>query len=138
MRNVLHVPTITKNLESNEQIVDQGIQVRFTHHGFFIEEDGKIIAQGCQEGRMFILDTNDVGIAIFAKGKKVKSDIDLWQKQCDHVNFSQRQEMRSKNIVLRLPNFSGQKGQVCEACQLRKKHRHSFPKERNRAVTRSI
>ena len=40
MRNVLHVPTITKNLVSVEQIVDQGMQVRFTHHGYFIEEEG--------------------------------------------------------------------------------------------------
>ena len=29
MRNVLHVPTIAKNLVSVRQIVDQGMQVRF-------------------------------------------------------------------------------------------------------------
>ena len=31
LMNVLHIPTITKNLVSVGQIVDQGMQVRFTH-----------------------------------------------------------------------------------------------------------
>ena len=33
MRNVLHAPTITKNLVSVRHIVEQGMQVRFTHVG---------------------------------------------------------------------------------------------------------
>ena len=37
LMNVLHVPTITKNMVSVGQIIDQGIQVRFTHLGCFIE-----------------------------------------------------------------------------------------------------
>ena len=40
MQNVLHVSTITKNLVSVSQIIDHGMQVRFTHHGCFIEEEG--------------------------------------------------------------------------------------------------
>ena len=66
--SVMHVSTITKNLVSVGQIVDQGMQVRFTNLGCFIEEEGKVITQGCREGRMFILETNEVGTAIFAKG----------------------------------------------------------------------
>ena len=58
--SVLHVSTITKNLVLVRQIVDQGMQVRFTHLGCFIEEEGQVIAQGRRDGRMFILDTNDV------------------------------------------------------------------------------
>ena len=33
MRNVQHVPTITKNLVSIRQMVDQGMHVQFNHHG---------------------------------------------------------------------------------------------------------
>ena len=40
LMNVLHVPTILKNLVSVRQIVDQGMQVRFTHLRCFIEEEG--------------------------------------------------------------------------------------------------
>ena len=46
LMNVLHVLTITKNLVSVGQIMDQGMQVHFIHLGCFIEEEGKIIAQG--------------------------------------------------------------------------------------------
>ena len=46
LMNALHVPTITKNLVSTKQSIDQGMQVRFTHLGCFIEEEGKIIMQG--------------------------------------------------------------------------------------------
>ena len=87
LMNVLHVPTITKNLVSVGQIVDQGMQVRFTHLGCFIEEEGQVIAQGHRDGRMFILDTNDVGTTMFAKGQKVESDIDLWHKRIGHINY---------------------------------------------------
>jgi hypothetical protein len=87
--NVLHVPTITQNLVSIGQIVDQGMQVRFTHLGPFIEQEGRIIARGRREGRMFILDRTDNGpdTALFAKGQKAKSDIDLWHKRIDFKTF---------------------------------------------------
>ena len=67
--NVLHIPIVTKNLGSVGQIVEQGMQACFTHLGCFIEEEGQIIAQGRRDGRMFILDTNDVGTTLFAKGQ---------------------------------------------------------------------
>ena len=44
LMNILHVSSITKNLVSVGQIVDQGMQVRFTHLRCFIEEEGKVIA----------------------------------------------------------------------------------------------
>ena len=79
--------------------------MRFTQLGCFIEEEGKVIAQGRREGRMFILETNNVGTAMFAKGKKVESNIDLWKKRFGHVNFPQLREMQMKNIVFGLPKF---------------------------------
>ena len=87
LMNVLHISTITKNLVSVGQIVDQGMQVRFTHLGCFIEDEGKVIAQGRREGRMFILDRNQTGTELFSKGQKVELDIDLWHKRFGHVNF---------------------------------------------------
>ena len=63
------------------------MEVRFTHLGCFIEEEGRVIAQGRRDGRMFILDSTDGGTAMFAKGQKVESDIDLWHKWIGHVNY---------------------------------------------------
>ena len=58
-------------------LLDQGMQVRFTNLRCFIEEECKVITQGCREGRMFILETNEFETSMFAKEQKVKSDIDL-------------------------------------------------------------
>ena len=91
--NVLHIQTITKNLVSVGQIVDQGMEVWFTHLGCFIEEDGKVITQGRREGRMFILNTNEVRTTMFANGQKVEIDNDLWHKRFSHVNFPQLRQM---------------------------------------------
>ena len=41
LMNVLHVPTVIKNLVFVGQIVDQRIQVRFTHLVCFIDEEGR-------------------------------------------------------------------------------------------------
>ena len=67
LKTFLHIPTITKKLVSIGQIVDQGMQVWFTHLRCFIEEEGKGIAQGHQEGRMFILETKEVRTTMFVR-----------------------------------------------------------------------
>ena len=48
LSDILHVLSITKNLVLVRQMVEQGLQVRFTLAGLFIEEfkkDGRIIAK---------------------------------------------------------------------------------------------
>ena len=47
LEDVLHVPTITKNLVSVGQMVDQGLQVRFNSHGVFVED----LKNKCKLGR---------------------------------------------------------------------------------------
>ena len=84
-----------------------------THLGCFIEEEGRVIAQGLSDGRMFILDSTDGGTA---KGQKVESDIDLWHKRIGHVNYQRLQDLQSKLVVFGLPKFSGRKAKICEAC----------------------
>ena len=96
LMNVLHVLTITKNLVSVRQIVDQGMEVRFTHLNCFIEEQGRVIVQGRRDKRMFILDSTDGGTAMFAKGQKIESDIDLRHKRIGHVNYQRLQDLQSK------------------------------------------
>jgi hypothetical protein len=111
------------------------MEVRFMHLGAFIEEEGWILARGRRDGRMFILDYTDDGAdtALFAKGQKAESDIDLWHKRIGHVNYQRLQDLQTKQVVLGLPKFSGRKAQICEACQLVKQHRLPVPNERNRS-----
>ena len=132
IKNVLHVPTITKSLVSVGQIVEQGMQVRFNNEGCFIEKDGRLIAKGRRDGRLFILDSNEVKSAMYAKGLETETSIELWHKRIGHINLQRLRAMQSKEVVIGLPPFESKRvDRVCEACQLGKQHRHAFPKERN-------
>jgi len=49
LKDVIHVPTITKNLVFVGQMVEQGLQVTFNLNGCFVEDmknQGKLIAKG--------------------------------------------------------------------------------------------
>ena len=75
--DVLHVPTITKNLVSVGQIVEQGMTVQISLDGCFIEDKGRIVVRGRRESRMLTLDTSKVSTMLYAKGLKHESDIEL-------------------------------------------------------------
>ena len=124
IKSVLHVPTITKNLVSVSQIVEQGMQVRFNHGGYFFEKEGRLIARGRREGQMFILDSHEIKMSMFAKGHKVDIDIELWHKRIGHINLRKLKGMQTEGVVIKLPTFSGQEIEgVCAACQFGKQHR---------------
>jgi hypothetical protein len=91
LKDVLHVPTITKNLVSVGQMVEQGLQVTFNPNGCFMEDmknQGKLIAKGKRNGRMFTLDVNmpEVNSMLFTHGKGV-GNTGIWHKRIGHVNL---------------------------------------------------
>ncbi|MCO5599519.1 hypothetical protein L7F22_053625 [Adiantum nelumboides] len=102
--DVLRVPNITKNLVSVGQMVEQGLQVRFSVDGLYVEEykkNGKLVAQGKKVGKMFTLNVNmpEMNAAMFTQGTD-------------------------------LPQFRVfEMQQVCAACQLGKQAKGSFPQE---------
>ena len=117
LKNALHVPDITKNLISVGQIVDQGMQVRFNDEGCFIEKGDGVVVHGCREGRMFILPSTEVKLAMFAKSLKVESDLNIWHKRIGHINLQKLQNMQTKGVILGLPSFTTKEiTGVCEAC----------------------
>ena len=119
IKNVLHVPTITKKLVSVGEIVEQGMQVRFNNEGCFIEKDGRLIAKGWRDGRLFIPDSNEVKSAMNAKVLKTETNIELWHKRIGHVNLQRLLGMQSQGVVIGLPAFESKRvDRVCEACQL--------------------
>ena len=133
--NVLHVPTITKHLVSVGQIMEQGMQVRVNNEGCFIEKHGRLIAKGRRDSRLFILDSNEVKSAIYAKGLKTETNIELWHKRIGQVRH---RGMQSKGVVIELLAFESKRvDRVCEACQLSKQHRFPFPKRSADAATTS-
>ena len=58
----------------------QGMPVRFNNEGCFIEKDGRLIAKGRRDEYLFILDLNEVKSAMYAKGLKTATNIELCHK----------------------------------------------------------
>jgi hypothetical protein len=84
LKDVFHVPTITKKIVSIGQMVKQGLHVTFNLNGHFVEDmnnQGKLITKRKRNGRMFTLDVNmpKVNSMLFTHGKGVR-DIGIWQK----------------------------------------------------------
>ncbi len=85
LKDVLHVPTITKNLVSIGYMVEQSLQVTFNRNGCFVEDmknQGKLITKGERNGRMSTLDVNmlEVNSMLFPHGKGA-GDIGIWHKR---------------------------------------------------------
>jgi ribosomal protein L15 len=120
------VPTITKNLVSIGQMVEQGLHVTFNPNGCFVEDmkkQGKLIAKGKRNGRMFTLDVNmpKVNSMLFTHGKGA-GNIGIGHKRVGHVNLQRLKLMEKQNLVRGLPKFGIEEvmSEVCEACQLGK------------------
>ena len=99
MADVLHVPTITKNLVSVGQMVEQGLQVQFNEHGCFVEDfkdKCRLVAKGNRVERMFTLNVNmsRKGMAMYAQGAGVIADVDIWHKRIGHVNPQRLKSMQ--------------------------------------------
>jgi len=78
LKDVLHVLTITKKLVSVGQMAERGLQVTFNPNGCFMEDmknQGKLIAKGEMNGRMFTLDVNmhEVNSMLFTHGKGARN-----------------------------------------------------------------
>ena len=93
MADVLHVPTIAKNLVSVGQMVEQGLQVKFNEHGCYVEDlknNRRLVAKGNIIGRMFTLDVKMPAIndnVLYTQKNAVIADADIWHKRIGHVNI---------------------------------------------------
>ena len=108
LTDVLHVPTITKNLISVGQMVEKGLQVKFNYKGCFIEDPKKgykMIAKGKKEGRMFTMDITKDDRTCFAHGNEKIVEIDLWHKRIGHVNLQKLKSMQLNEFVFGLPHL---------------------------------
>ena len=62
---------------------------------------------------MFILDSNEVKSAMYAKGLKTETSIELWHKRIGHINLQRLRMMQSKGVVIRLLAFNRNKSTEC-------------------------
>ncbi len=93
----------------------------FNPNGCFVEDmknQGKLIAKGKRNGRMFTLDVNmfEVNSMLFTDGKGVR-DIGIWHKRVGHVNFQRLKLIEKQNLIGGLLKFRTEElmSKACEA-----------------------
>ncbi len=71
-----------------------------------MKNQGKLIAKGKRNGRMFTLDVNmpEVNSMLFTHGKGAR-DIGIWHKQVGHVNLQRLKLMEKQKLIGGLPKF---------------------------------
>ena len=83
---------------------------------------------------MFTLDVNvlELKAAMFAQGSGIVADIEIWHKRIGHANVQRLKMMQNQESVTGLPVFKvADMQRVCEACQLGKQARSSFPHDKH-------
>jgi hypothetical protein len=109
LKYVLHVPTITKNLVSVGQMVEQGLRVTFNPNGCFVEDmknQAKLIAKGEMNGRMFTLDVNmpEVNSMLFTHGKELET-LEFGTSELAMLISNVLSSWRNKNLLEVFPNL---------------------------------
>ena len=78
---------------------------------------------------MFTLDADipKVEATMFAHGRSVIVDIEIWHKRIGHMNIHKLNTMQMQRITAGLPKFKVDGMQkLCEPCQMDKQARHAF------------
>lgn len=142
LNDLLHVPTITKNLISVSKLTsDNNVSIEFFPHFCSVKdlETGKEVLRGTLEGGLYRLDPIPSKKHVYAthlsqtqssQPSRTQSIVDIWHKRLGHP---------SKNIlslVLKQSNINANVNETlsfCDACQFGKAHALPFPTSHSQA-----
>lgn len=122
LRDVLVVPTITKNLLSISKLTtDNSMDVLFSQPHFYIQDRAtkQVLAKGrCEQG-LYVLSNKPEAFTAMACSK-LKASYELWHSRLGHVSFdtiSLLNKLGHLSVMSLLPSPV-----VCSPCQLAKAH----------------
>jgi hypothetical protein len=126
LRNILHVPQITKNLLSLHKLTrDNAVFVEIHPYHFVVKdlESEKRIVQGRCESSLYPIHASPINAnkcAMFS----VKASKEQWHQCLGHPSSQIVSSILSLN---KLPICNSVHAQVCNACQMAKSHQLPFP-----------
>lgn len=121
VRNVLYVPSLTTNLLSVNQMVNNGCDVRFEKDGCKVYQNKKLILTARHCNNMYLL--NNVTEAPALLSAVDESDINLWHQRMGHLNFTDLQKITECTEGIKLSKTGNQ---ICTTCLEGKMSRQSF------------
>jgi histone deacetylase 1/2 len=122
LRNIFHVPSLTKNLLSVHKLAhDNNVFVEFHPNSFFVKDldTRAIILRGRWCGGLYALDAPAVKQVLSA----LKASSSQWHARLGHPSSQIVQHVLSRH---ELPSVSNKDKLVCDACQQGKSHQLPF------------
>lgn len=149
MTNVMHVPSLKRNLISVSSLADKGHVIVLTDKKCLVLDNvrnKKVVAQrvrnkenGLYRLGVSLRKTNSLEADLVETEKDevnfvvTDEEIKLWHRRYGHLHYKGLSHLAKKKRVKRLPNLDSW-NEVCAECLAGKQHRASFPqKSENRA-----
>jgi hypothetical protein len=131
MKDVLYVPSLTKNLLSISSLDKKGFRVAFINGEVLMWPKGKTIEDevviGTQEGGLYKLK----GRSDATLTHSTKSPCEIWHRRLAHINY--RALPYVSKIVTSLPEFKVDHEGACKGCAQGKNINNHFPKSDSKA-----
>ncbi|KAJ8715602.1 hypothetical protein PYW07_010084 [Mythimna separata] len=128
VKNVLLVPTLTVNLLSVSQMVNNGCEVKFERDGCQIYQNNKLILTALHRNNMYLL--NNVSEAPALLSTVDERDVNLWHQRMGHLNFTDLQKITESAKGVELLKKGNQ---ICTTCLEGKMSRQPFKNTGTRA-----
>jgi hypothetical protein len=126
MKDVLYVPSLTKNFLSISSLDKKGSRVAFIDGEVLMFPKGKTIEDaiviGIEEGGMYKLK----GHSDTTLTDSTKSPCELWHRRLSHINYKALPYVSKE--VIGLPDFKVDHEGVCKGCAQGKNINNHFPK----------
>nr|GEW34658.1 retrovirus-related Pol polyprotein from transposon TNT 1-94 [Tanacetum cinerariifolium] len=132
---------ITKNSSHTSQkpltrqFYDSDLEVAFRKHSCYVcDMDGIELIKGSCGSNLYTISVEDMmkssPICLLSKASMTK--LWLWHHCLNHLNFGTINDLKRNDLVRGLPRLKFEKDNLCSACQLRKRKKHThLPKAEN-------
>jgi hypothetical protein len=132
LKNVLHVPSIKKNLVSGSRLMKDGFKLVFESNKVVLSKYGTFVGKGYECEGMFRFSLEDFCDNVVNHVSTSVNETNVWHSRLCHVNFGCMTRLADMSLI---PKFTFVKGSKCHACVQAKQPRkpHKPAKERNLA-----
>jgi hypothetical protein len=132
LKNVLHVPSIKKNLVSGSHLMKDGFKLVFESNKVVLSKYGTFVGKGYECEGMFRFSLEDFCDNVVNHVSTSVNETNVWHSRLCHVNFGCMTRLADMSLI---PKFTFVKGSKCHACVQAKQPRkpHKPAKERNLA-----
>ena len=125
--NVLLVEGVKFNLLSVSQLCDNDFEVCFTKNTCLISHKlSSFVMHGYRVHNVFYVNFDNVHEKFICMSS-VKDDVSLWHRRLGHASIGLISKLCRHEHVRGLPKIRFESSSLCDACQLGKLHKTSFP-----------